>query len=61
MLEASELVLDIREKGFSDTEPLIWFCTKNNGKNMYHYPQLDRGHWGYFQYDKIYRNKVYDR
>ena len=53
--------IDIREKGFSDTEPLFWFCIKVNGKNKYLYPQRNRGYWSYFQDDRMHGNKKYGR
>lgn len=51
--------LDIRKKGFDENNPLIWFCEKINGINVYTYPQYDLTQWRKLRYERLYETKQF--
>ena len=55
--------LDIRKVGFMIDVPLIWICNKMDGKNIYHYPQLNPEYWRFLQDERLYvaRTKSYGK
>jgi hypothetical protein len=52
--------IDVREKGFNDTAPLIWISLKDySGMRKYYYPQKDTSKWALLNYSLFFKPKVF--